>query len=221
MYQLYHYPICPLSRQARILLHELGVQFSLVKENYWQRREGFLSLNHAGTLPVLINEELVISGIYPVLEYLNEQYPYLSFSQCDIALKSEVRRLLDWFNNKFYREVTKVIIDEKIIKCLVLPKTIRVDFIRIAKNNLTGHLNYIARLLENRSFLGGGAISYADIVASAHISTLDYLGEINWDLHPIVKEWYSILKSRPSFRGILQDIVPGFRPSANYPDLDF
>src|SRR4030065_354310 len=76
-------------------------------------------------------------------------------------------------------------------------------------------------LAETRSWLAGNAMSFADLAAAAHLSTLDYLGEVPWEEHEPAKNWYALLKSRPSFRPLLQDRVAGFTPSGTYADLDF
>lgn len=222
MRKLYHYPICPLSRQIRVLLKEVDAPFTMIKEDYWQRDATFLSLNPAGTLPVLHETfELIIAGIYPVIEYLNENYPCFNFAADDVINKCEIRRLLSWFNEKFYQEVTKIIIDEKIVRPSCQLEGPRTAFLRAAKSNLTHHLTYISSLLETRSFLAANSLSCADIAASCHISVLDYFGEINWDKWLVVRHWYAIIKSRPSFRSLLQDSIPGFPPPACYIDLDF
>lgn len=222
MKKLYHYPICPLSRQIRVYLKEIDVGFGMIKIDYWKRYKDFLRINPAGTLPVL--EEsfgLTIPGIYPITEYLNEKYPNFNFMDDDSDIKCEIRRLLSWFNEKFYREVTKILIDEKVVRLMSGAGTPRTEYIRAAKVNLTQHLIYLSDLLETRSFVGSENISCADIAASCHLSVIDYFGEIHWDSWPLIKNWYSSLKSRPSFRALLQDQIPGFTPSITYADLDF
>jgi glutathione S-transferase len=83
------------------------------------------------------------------------------------------------------------------------------------------HLNYIGWLAETRRWLAGGMLSLADFAAAGHLSTLDFLGEVDWSLAPPAKEWYARIKSRPSFRGVLADRVPGLTAAAHYADLDF
>ena len=58
MYTLFHHPFCPHSRFIRLVLGEYGLDLRLVEERAWERREGFLALNPAGTTPVLIAEGL-------------------------------------------------------------------------------------------------------------------------------------------------------------------
>jgi glutathione S-transferase len=93
--------------------------------------------------------------------------------------------------------------------------------IRIAHQNLKHHLGYIGYLAERRKWLAGDDFSLADITAAAHLSCLDYLGDVPWDDHPAAKDWYARVKSRPSFRPLLADHLPGLPPPKHYADLDF
>jgi glutathione S-transferase len=93
--------------------------------------------------------------------------------------------------------------------------------VRQALERLDGHLQYVGRLAEARRWLAGEEVSLADIAAAAHLSCLDYLGDVAWRNHPEAKEWYVRLKSRPSFRPLLADLVPGLPPPRHYADLDF
>jgi len=77
------------------------------------------------------------------------------------------------------------------------------------------------RRFERRRWLAGENFSLADITAAAHLSTLDYLGDVPWDNHEPAKEWYARIKSRPSFRPLLADHIPGAPPPKHYADLDF
>jgi len=219
---LYHYPLCPFSRQARILLKELGISFSLVKEDYWNLSEQLLQFNPAGELPILTEPfDNVIAGIYPLVEYLHDTSESMDFMDKDPHISAEIRRLLTWFNSKFYIEVTKVFIDEKLIRLLKNLGSPRMDHIRIAKSNLQHHIAYISYLLKERSFIARDTISFADFAAASHLSVLDYFGEVIWEQYPNVKDWYVLIKSRPSFRQILSDQIAGFAPPKYYTDLDF
>ena len=57
--------------------------------------------------------------------------------------------------------------------------------------------------------------------AAAHLSTVDYLGDVPWKEHEEAKDWYARVKSRPSFRALLEDNVPGAPPQRHYANLDF
>jgi glutathione S-transferase len=219
---LYHYPLCPLSRQARILLKELNIVFSLLKEDYWLRSEQLLKFNPAGELPIFVEPfNIVISGIYPLIEYINDKHPQNNLIDDAPEKAAEVRRLLHWFNTKFYLEVSKIFIDEKLVRLLKNLGPPRMDFLRIAKSNLQHHMTYMSSLLQERTWLAYDKMSFVDFAAASHLSVLDYFGEIIWEQYPNVKEWYALMKSRPSFRPFLQDQIAGFAPPKYYSDLDF
>ena len=93
--------------------------------------------------------------------------------------------------------------------------------LKIGLNNLNFHLEYIDWLCERNNYLAGEDISLADITAAAHLSIIDYLGDVPWDGYRNAKVWYSKMKSRPSFKDILKDNIKGVLPAKHYADLDF
>ena len=93
--------------------------------------------------------------------------------------------------------------------------------VRQALQNLKPHLDYVAWLAEERSWLAGDELSLADLAAAAHLSAIDYLGDIDWTENQVAKSWYERIKSRPSFRVLLSDTVAAMPPSAHYAELDF
>jgi glutathione S-transferase len=95
------------------------------------------------------------------------------------------------------------------------------DAIRAARANIRYHLAYIGWLVRERDWLAGDQLSYADLAAAAHLSAADYLGDVPWTEDEAAKTWYARVKSRPSFRPILADTLPGIPPSKTYADLDF
>lgn len=223
---LYHYPLSPFSRKVRLLLAEKNLEFQLVTENFWERRRSFLAMNPAAQVPVLIehneNEKpLLIADSSAICEYLEEKYVDTKLLGETLEERAEVRRLAGWFNNKFYYEVTKYILDEKVFKALKNQGEPNSACIRAAKTNILDHLDYINFLLKERTWLAGEKFTLADISAAAQISVLDFLGDVPWDRNEKVKHWYSLIKSRPSFRQFFDDFVAGFEPAKHYRVIDF
>lgn len=224
MQTLFHHSVCPLSRQVRVYLKEFNFEFSLMQENYWMRREEFMQISPAGILPILKlqhSDNINLVGIYPIIEYLMEDCENFYFMPKDHIKRADIRKYISWFNEKFYREVTKVLVDEKMIRPLLRLEGPRSEFIMSAKANLTRHLKFLTNLLENNSYISSEKISCADIAAASNISIVDYFGEINWDSWNTIRQWYSVIKSRPAFQPILQDRIAGFMPSEEYSNLDF
>ncbi len=222
MRTLYHHPIHPLSRVARVMLAEKGLPFEPVVEKPWERRTDFLKMNPAGEVPVLVEEDgTVVAGGLAVIEYLEEAYPDTPLLPREVAARAEVRRVAEWFLHKFEREVGENLVGEKLIKRLSGQGHPFAPAIRAGLANITYHLDYIAFLSERRPWLAGTAFTLADIAAAAQLSCLDYIDNVPWDRSPEAKDWYARIKSRPSFRALLADNITGCPPPRHYADLDF
>ena len=225
MYKLYHQTICPFSRKIRILLAAKNIDFELISENFWERRNEFIAMNTMGTIPVLfdVNKGNIIPCSSIIVEYISEEHDEgANFIGSSLMKKAEARRIQYWFDNKFFNEVTKTILDERYFDRFLENRTApSPKNIMISKHNLEIHLSYMEYLLANRKYLAGEEITIADFAAAGQISTLDYFGDINWRNHSVVKEWYCLLKSHKSFNKILVDKVPGILPPIWYSKLDF
>jgi len=219
---LYHLPLSPFSRKIRLALAEKRIPFELRVERVWERRDEFLQMNPACTVPVLVEENgFVIPDSYAIAEYLDEAYPDPGLLGRTLAERAEVRRLVSWFDHKFGAEVTKNLYYEKQVKRLMGRGGPEGASLRAGYANLRPHLDYLGWLSESRPWLAGNNISLADLTAAAHLSTLDYIGDVDWGLNDSAKDWYARVKSRPSFRPLLADRISGLNPPAHYADLDF
>ena len=219
---LYHFWLSPFSRKVRIALYEKGLEVEMVVEKYWDRRQDFLAMNPAGQVPVLTEPDgAVLSDSQAIVEYLEECHPEPNLMGHDPIDRAECRRLIAWFDGKFYNEVSEFLLREKLLKRFMGMGEPRSDLIRAGRENIGYHLDYISYLVERRNYIGGEVFSLADITAAAHISCLDYLGDVPWEHYPGAKEWYARVKSRPSFRAILADHMPGLPPPRHSADLDF
>lgn len=219
---LYHVALCPFSRKVRVVLNEKAIPYELQVEKVWERRPQFLALNPAGLVPVLVEDEgVVIAESSAICEYLEDMQPTPSLLAGKPRQRAEIRRLVAWFDLKFEREVTRNLVGEKMMKRFLGLGEPNSAAIRAGHGNLPVHLDYIAYLVERRTWLAGDQMSLADIAAAAHLSCLDYIGDVPWDKYPAVKDWYVRIKSRPSFRPLLADHIAGLPPPRHYADLDF
>ena len=230
MATLYHAPLCPHSRFIRLVAAEMGLDVELKEERVWERRREFLILNPACTTPVLVEDSgMAACGTGPIAEYLDETRG-LALGDRRLmpeqpAERLELRRLLDWFNIKFFEEVSGPMVSEKINKRFQRPEEgggpPDMVALRAARTNVRYHLKYIGWLLTSKDWLAGNAMTYADLAAAAHLSCADYLGDVPWGEDEAAHAWYAKIKSRPSFRPLLADKIPGMAPAAHYTDPDF
>jgi glutathione S-transferase len=231
MLTLFHHPFCPHSRFVRLVLEELGLPVRLVEERVWERREEFLRLSPAGTTPVLVEEGAPpIPGAGVIAEYLDEIHaattvPPVRLLPMEIADRVEVRRLMSWFNDKLFAEASGPLVTERVYKRYMRaeqgggpPET---ETMRAARSNIKYHLGYIGWLVRRRDWLTGERLTYADLSAAAHLSAIDYLGDVPWNEDETAKAWYARIKSRPSFRALLGETLAGLAPAPSYANLDF
>ncbi len=222
MRTLYHLWLSPFCRTVRIAMAEKNVEFQLRAENTWDRRDEFLALNPAGEVPVLVETNgMALSTASVICEYLDEAYKDPPLMGTNPIGRAETRRLIQWFDIKFNSEVTQNLLGEKMMKRFLGQGEPDSSAIRAGYRNLEYHLDYITYLVDRRNWLAGDELSFADITAAAHLSTLDYIGDVSWQKYDVVKEWYARIKSRPSFRSLLSDRIPSAPPPNHYADLDF
>ncbi|MBR1399297.1 MAG: glutathione S-transferase family protein [Alphaproteobacteria bacterium] len=221
MVLLVHSNLLPQCRKIRVLMAEKKMLFVLKEENPWALSKDILKINPAGELPIFIFDGNILAGNYAITEFLEETYSQNKLIVGNNKERAEVRRLTDWFDNKFNREVYQYIAGEKIYKRFVLKLPPESRRIKAGINNLRFHMEYIDWLTERSNYLAGAEFSMADISAAAQISIIDYLGDIPWEDYKNAKLWYSKIKSRPSFKEILNDRIKGVYPSKHYTDLDF
>ncbi len=221
MTRLYHVPLSPFCRKVRLTLAEKKVEVELVEERYWEQGAEFLRRNPAGKVPVIKMNGRVMSESQAICEYLDETIPDPKLMPSNPEERYEVRRLCSWFDDKFHGEVTSKLLYERVNKKVMgqgYPDSKNVKF---GANRVKYHLDYMSWLLDQRRWLAGNEMTLADFSAAAHLSSLDYISDVDWNRSQNVKDWYAKIKSRPSFRSILADQVPGFPPPPHYADLDF
>ena len=223
MWQLLQFPLCPFSRKVRLQLGEKGIAYSLKRENPWDHRDEFLHINPAARTPVMQDEArgLNISDSVAISEYIEEVSDKVPLISGSSAYRAEIRRLVAWFDQQFYGDVTAPLLHERMRKRVVHRQPPDSSVLREAMRLANGHLDYIDYLIDHRAWMAGGTMSMADMAAAAQVSVADYLGGIDWTGHEQTKGWYAKFKSRPSFRPLLTERMEGITPPKHYELVDF
>ena len=221
MARLFHVPLSPFCRKVRLSLAEKKIEVELIEERYWEASADFLRRNPAAKVPVLRIDDRTMAESAAICEYIEETRPEPPLMPTDPAERFEVRRLVGWFDDKFHREVTSKLLYERVNKKITGQGYPDSSNVKSGAKAIKYHLDYMTWLLDHRRWLAGDRMSLADFAAAAHLSSLDYISDVDWNRSAPVKDWYAKIKSRPAFRAILADQVPGFPPPAHYADLDF
>ncbi len=194
-------------------LAEKNLSYDLKIEKIWERRTDFLAMNPAGDLPVFVEEDgTILSNSQVICEYLDEVYPETNLMGEDPVQRAETRRLVNWFDRKFNKEVTENLVGEKLTKTILKLGDPHGPTVRAGRANIHYHLDYIGFLTERREWLAGDNFSLADISAASHISAIDYIGDVPWEQHEPAQKWYEKIKKRDSLSRLLEERVPDYDP---------
>ena len=221
MARLYHVPLSPFCRKVRLTLAEKKIEVELIEERYWEQSAEFLRRNPAGKVPILKLDNRTLTESQAICEYLEDTVPTPVLMPRSAEARYEVRRLCSWFDDKFHDEVTSKLLYERVNKKVMGQGYPDSKNVKSGATRIKFHLDYIGWLLDQRRWLAGNEMTLADFTAAAHLSALDYISDVDWNRSQNVKDWYAKIKSRPSFRSLLADQVPGFLPPPHYADLDF
>jgi glutathione S-transferase len=214
MRRLTHILMSPPCRLVRLILSEkrIGCQLTAPED----------VLAH---LPILLEEDgRAVTGLWAIIDHVEGLHPDPPLLSEDDAERAEALRLLDWAAYHFHEEVTKRIVFQKASQAhtgSLVKSTPDMQMVRLGRQALHRALASLGQLADGHGFLASRDVSLADLAMAAHLSALDYYGEVPWTEYPPIMEWYTRMKSRPSFRPLLADRVPGQPPVAHYAELDF
>jgi glutathione S-transferase len=223
MWQLYQFPLCPFSRKVRLMLAEKGIAHELKRVSPWEQEDEFIDLNPAGETPVLVEDQkgTVLIDSSAMCEYFEETLDRTPLIPGTSINRAEIRRLVSWFDDKLYRDVVAPLMEERMRKRLVSRAPPETAVLRKAMTAANGHLDYIDYLLDHRRWLAGPTLTLADLAAAAQLSVADYLGGLDWRGHKQTMDWYSVMKSRPTFRPLLGERMEVIMPPPHYDKVDF
>lgn len=226
-YILYSANFCPFSRKVRFFLEERDIEYETRETKFWLREKSFVKINQASEVPVLKNLQTqeIICDSYLICSYLDEieinSDDYFRFLGDNRREKYEIQRLHMWFDKKFYYEITHHLVEEIFLNFVQGNGSTNTNRINVAMMNLEKHIKYMEYLLSSRKWLAAERFSMADIAAAMQISIIDYLGYVEWNKYPKLKDWYMTIKSKQGFRKMLSEKIAGFSESKYYSKLDF
>jgi len=214
MRRLIHLMLSPSCRLARLVVGEKRVSCDPV-----------LAEDARNPMPVFIDlDGTRAEGVWAIVDHMEANYPDYPLAPEDAAQRRDCLRWLDWAMGPFHEQVTQRIVYEKAgqrFTGAAFSRAPDMNTIRAGREELKLALSAIGRAVESNGYLAGRNCSLGDLAMAAHLSALDYFGEVAWSDYANAAEWYVRMKSRPAFRSLLGDRVPGQPPVAHYAELDF
>lgn len=214
MRRLIHLMLSPSCRLARLMVGEKRIACDPV-----------IAEDSKQSMPVFLDTDGTrAEGVWAILDHLEQNYPDRPLAPPDDAARRACLRWVDWAMGPFHEQVTQRIVYEK-----AAPRHTGAGFsrapdmnaIRAGREELKIALKTIGAATESNGNLACRETTLGDLAVAAHLSALDYFGEVPWGDFSAANEWYVRMKSRPAFRSILSDRVPGQPPVSHYAELDF
>lgn len=222
MWRLYQYALCPFSRKVRLQLAEKQIAHELHDVLPWEHDPAYRQLSHTGQTPAMHDPErgIVLVDSRAICEFFEETVPEHPLMLGSAEQRAEIRRLVAWFDETFYDQVTGPLLQGRVI-APVKPETDRAKAsLAETQRHADAYLDEIGFLLGSRTWLAGPTLSLADLAAAAQISVADYLGGLDWSGHDQAQTWYSVLRSRRSFRPLMAERMAGIEPPPHYANLN-
>ena len=222
MWRLYQFPLCPFSRKVRLLLAEKQIAHELHEVLPWEHDPAYRQLSHTGQTPVMLDPDrgIVLIDSRAICEFFEETASERSLMLGSAEQRAEVRRLVAWFDEQFYAQVTEPMLRGQLIEPAKWDTDRAKASLADTQRNADGYLDEMGFLLGSRTWLAGPTLSLADLAAAAQISVADYFGRIDWSGHDQAQTWYSVLRSRRSFQPILAARMAGIEPPPHYTNLN-
>jgi glutathione S-transferase len=213
MRRLVQLPLSPPSRFARLLIAEKRLSCDWVApEDLAEHLPVFVELDGSRHI-----------GLWAIVDQLEGNYPAHPLTPEEPQPRAESLRLLDWAMGPLLESVTRRIVYERASQRYTGSTSRRapdMEIVRTGRDALRTALAEVGGMAERNGCLASRDCSLGDLAVAANLSAIDYFGEVPWSEFPAAAEWYMRIKSRPAFRTLLADRVPGQPPAAHYPDLD-
>ncbi|MEC7290457.1 MAG: glutathione S-transferase family protein [Pseudomonadota bacterium] len=224
MKRLWHWPIDPLARTVRLIMGEKGWSFESIEIRPWVSDLELAALAPGASAPALLDTDAEVKtsavGSLAICEYVEEAQQNPRLLPFTAMEKAEARRLWQWAEESF-AGINNTLLAERVTQWVKRDRSPDSLALRQGAHALKNRMTFLNALAGERAYIAGRNLSIADLSVAAHLSAYDYFGDVPWDLTPDLKAWYARMKSRPSFRSLLEDRVGNAKPVKHYTDLDF
>lgn len=96
------------SHQVRIVLAEKGVNVEIIDVNPSNQPEDLLDLNPYGSVPTLVDRELVLYHARIIMEYLDERFPHPPLMPVYPVMRAKSRLMMYRIENDWYQLVKRI-----------------------------------------------------------------------------------------------------------------
>ena len=137
-------------------------------------------------------------GLWAIVDHLEGNYPEHPLTPESAAARAESLKFVDWALGPLHENVTRKIVYEKASQRFTGAGAKRAPdmiLIRDGREALRAALGEIGAAADRNGYLAVRECTLGDLAVAAHISALDYFGEVPWAEHTAAAEWYMKMKA--------------------------
>jgi RNA polymerase-associated protein len=178
------------SHQVRIVLAEKGVNVEILPVKQGEPGDDLLALNPYGTVPTLIDRELVLYEARIIMEYLDERFPHPPLLPVYPVARAETRKMIHRVEQDWYYLMNYILRDEHL---------------EDARANLLQSLTSLDPVFSDKAYFLSDEFSLLDCALAPLLWRLPQLGiEISADHKGLTAYMQRVFK-RDSFQSSLTD----------------
>jgi RNA polymerase-associated protein len=140
---------CPQSHRVRLVLAEKGIAVDMVEVGDETFTEDLVELNPYGSVPTLVDRDLVLYNTQIIMEYLDDRYPHPPLMPVDPVARARTKLYIYRMERDWYSLLEVLAAGEK-------EKAVR------ARNVIRGGLTVIAPIFEQKPFFMSDELTLAD-----------------------------------------------------------
>ncbi|MBF6058420.1 MULTISPECIES: glutathione S-transferase N-terminal domain-containing protein [Thiomicrorhabdus] len=190
---LFSDPKSPSCHRVRLVAKEKDIPMDIIEVDTDSLPEDLLELNPYGTLPTLVDRELVLYDPQVIIEYLDERFPHPPLMSVDPISKARARQMLRQIETEWYPLVETIMHsdDEAAVKT--------------ARRDLLERLIQLIPVFAHKPYFMSEDYSLVDISMAVMLWRLPYLGiELPKTAKPIMDYAEKVL-NREMFSESLSD----------------
>ncbi|PCI39807.1 MAG: stringent starvation protein A [Thiotrichales bacterium] len=178
--------LCPYSHRIRFILAEKGVAADFIEVELNNKPDKLFELNPYGSLPTLVDRELVLYKARIISEYIDERFPHPPLLQAYPVAKARTRLLISRIEQDWYELRRKIITGNKPV-------------VDKARTDLRDSLIAVSPVFKEYKYFLSDDFGLVDCIFAPLLWRLPSLGiELPREASPIL-DYARRIFSRPSF----------------------
>lgn len=190
MMVLYSGTTCPFSQRCRFVLYEKGMDFEIKDIDLFNKPEDISVMNPYGTVPILVERDLILYESNIINEYIDERFPHPQLMPADPIMRARTRLFLHNFEKELFVHVSVLEDRSKRSDEALLNKTRAI---------IRDRLSQIAPLMVKNRYMLGDEFSMLDVTMAPLLWRLDYYGIDLPKLAAPLQKYAERIFSRPAF----------------------